>query len=161
MDSSGLLFAQGLLKVCLSVSHELLIPTRIDKHVGTVMRVAFQFREHVEIPTMSSQKDVAGQGTQLRKGMLEVLNDAGVAYGMAGCGDKVVLRPEARPSNDDDIPHRLCWLSWKVRAHRPGGTSARMAGGLVGSQCHSPKTYSVSVLENAVHLHSSVSGNVR
>jgi hypothetical protein len=39
--------------------------------------------------------------------MREILNDAGVAYGMAGCSDEVVLGPKTRPADDDDIPHRL------------------------------------------------------
>lgn len=82
--------------------------------MGTILRIALQFGEHVEVPTMGSQKYVAGQSTQHRKGMLEILNDAGVAYGMAGC--KVVLRLKNRPSNDDDIPYCFRWLSWKVLA---------------------------------------------
>ena len=52
--------------------------------MGTILRIALQFGEHVEVPTRGSQKYVAGQSTQHRKGMLKILNDAGVAYGMAG-----------------------------------------------------------------------------
>lgn len=48
------------------------------------MWIALQFGEHFEVPTMGSQKYVTGQSMQHRKGMLEILNDAGVAYGMAG-----------------------------------------------------------------------------
>src|ERR1700691_2698681 len=110
---------------------------------------------------MGSQKYVAGQSTQHRKGMLEILNDAGVAYGVAAFVHEVVLRPKTRPSDDDDIPHRFRRLSWKVRAHRPCGTSARMAGGFVCCQCHTSQAYSVSVMEHAIHVYRSVQGDVR
>ena len=129
--------------------------------MGTRLRIALQFGEHVEVPAVGTQKYVAGQSTQHRKGMLEILNDAGVAYGMAGGNDEVVLRPKGRPSDDDDIPHRFRGLPWKVRAHRPCGTSARMAGGFVGRQCHTSQAYGVSVMENSIHVCRSVCGDVR
>jgi len=129
--------------------------------MGTILRIALQFGEHVEVPTMGSQKYVAGQSTQHRKGMLEILNDAGVAYEMAGCSDEVVLRPKTRTADDDDIPHRLRWTSWKVSAQRPRGTSARMAGGFVGCQCHTAQAYRVSVMENAIYVYRSIFEDVR
>ena len=156
MNRAGFLFAECLLESLLSVSDELLITIRVDKNMGTLLRIALQFGEHVEVSAMGSQKYVAGQSTQQRKGMLEILNDAGVAYGMARCSDEVILRPKTRPSDDDDIPHRFCRLSWKVRAHRPCGASARVAGGFVGGQRHAAQAYRVSVMENAIHVYRSV-----
>ena len=156
MNRAGFLFAECLLESLLSVSDELLITIRVDKNMGTLLRIALQFGEHVEVSAMGSQKYIAGQGTQQRKGMLEILNDAGVAYGTARCSHEVVLRPKSRPSDDDDIPHRFRRISWKVRAHRPCSTSARMAGSFVGCQCHASQAYRVSVMENAIHVYSSV-----
>jgi hypothetical protein len=92
MSRAGFLFAQCLLESLLSVSDKLLISIRVDKNTGAILRIALQFGEHVEVAAVGSQKYVAGQSTQHRKGMLEILNDAGVAYGMAGCRDEVVLR---------------------------------------------------------------------
>ena len=161
MNRAGLLFAECLLESLLSVSDKLLITIRVDKNMGTILGIALQFGEHVEVPAMGSQKYVAGQGTQQRKGMLEILNDAGVTYGMATCRDEVVLRPKTRPSDNDDISHRFRRLSWKVSAHRPCGASARMAGGFVGCQGHTSQAYSVSVMENAIHVYRSVYGDVR
>ena len=88
--------------------------------------------------------------------MLKILNDAGVAYGVAGSNGEVVLRPKTRSSDDDDIPHRFRRFSWKVRAHRPCSTSARMAGSFVGCQCHASQAYRVSVMENTIHVYRSV-----
>ena len=161
MNRTGFLFAECLLESLLGVSDERLIAIRVDKNTGTILRIALQFGEHVEVPAMGSQKYIAGQSTQQRKGMLEILNDTGVAYRVARCSDEVVLRPKTRPSDDDDIPHRFRRLSWKVRAHGPCGTSARVAGSFVGRQRHTSKAYSVSVMENAVHVYGSVSKNVR
>ena len=156
MNRTGFLFAECLLESFLSVSDKLLIAFRVDKNMGTILRIALQFGEHVEVPAMGSQKYVAGQSMQQRKGMLEILNDPGVAYGMARCSNEVVLRPKTRPSDDDDIPHRFRRLSWKVRAHRPCGTSARVPGGFVGGQSHAAQAYRVSVMKNAIHVHRSV-----
>ena len=78
MDSDGLLFPQRLLESLLSSSDELLITIRVDKNTGTILGIALQFREHVEVPAMGSQKYVAGQGMQQRKGMLEIPNDTRV-----------------------------------------------------------------------------------
>ena len=111
MNRAGFLFAECLLESLLSVSDELLITHRVDKNMGTILRIALQFGEHVEVSAMGSQKYVAGQSEQQREGMLEILNNAGVAYGMAGCSDEVVLRPKTRPSNDDDIPNRFRRIS--------------------------------------------------
>ena len=88
MSRAGFLFAQCLLESLLSVSDKLLITIRVDKNTGTILRIALQFGEHVEVPAMGSQKYVAGQSTQHRKGMLEILNDAGVAYGWPGVATK-------------------------------------------------------------------------
>src|ERR1700679_2606289 len=112
-------------------------------------------------PAMGSQKYVAGQSTQRRKRMLEIMRDAGVAYGEAGCGNEVVLRPKTHATHNDDIPHRFHWLPWKVRAHRPCGASARMARGFVGCQSYIPKLYSIPVMENAIHMYRSVCEYVR
>ena len=156
MSRAGFLFAQCLLESLLSVSDKLLISIRVDKNTGAILRIALQFGEHVEVAAVGSQKYVAGQSTQHRKGMLKILNDARVAYGVAGCNGEVVLRPKTRPSDDDDIPHRFRRLSWKVRAHRPCRASAGMAGGFVGCQGHASQAYSVSVMENAIHVYRSV-----
>ena len=84
MDRDGLLFAQCLLESLLSTSDELFITIRVDKNTGTIPGIALQFREHIEVSAMGSQKYVARQSTQHGKGMLEILNDAGIAHGMAG-----------------------------------------------------------------------------
>ena len=100
MSRGGFLFAECLLESLLSVSDELPITLRVDKNMGTIWRIALQFGEHVEVPTMGSQKYVAGQSTQHRKGMLEILNDAGVAYGVAGRNDIV------------GNAHTPAWVGW-------------------------------------------------
>ena len=84
MSRGGFLFAECLLESLLSGSDKLLITIRVDKHIGTIVRITLQFSEHVKVPAMGSQKYVAGQSTQHQKGMLEILSDAGVAHGMAG-----------------------------------------------------------------------------
>jgi hypothetical protein len=142
------------------VSDKLLITSRIDKDSRTLLRIALEFGKHVEVPAMGSQKYVARQSEQRRKRMLEILSYAGVAYGMPRGGNDVILRPKPHASDNDDIPHRSRWLSWKVRPHRPCGTSTRMAGGFVGGQSHSPQAYGVPIMQGAIHMYRSVCGDV-
>ena len=156
MSRGGFLSFECLLESLLSVRDELLIALRVDENMGTILRIALQLGKHVEVSAMGSQKYVAGQSAQLRKRVLEILSDAGVAYGMAGYGGEVVLRPKTHASDDDDIPNRSRWLTWKVSAHRPCGTSARMAGGFVSGQGHAAQAYRVSVMKNAIHMYRSV-----
>src|SRR5262252_4445873 len=106
----------GFFESRLSVSDKRFIAGRVDKDTWTVLRIALQFGEHVKVSAMSTQKDVARQSAQLRKRVLEILDDVGVANGMAGCGDEVVFGPKTDASDDDDIPHCCGFLPWKVRA---------------------------------------------
>src|SRR6202044_3191991 len=75
--SGGLLFGQCLLESLLSVSDEILIACRVDKHTGAILPIVLQFREHIEVPAVCAKKYVTGQSTQDHKCMLEVLNNAG------------------------------------------------------------------------------------
>ena len=68
MNRAGFLFAECLLESLLSIRDELLITIRVDKNTGTILRISLQFGEHVEVSAMGSQKYVAGQSTQQRKG---------------------------------------------------------------------------------------------
>src|ERR1700729_109496 len=115
MSRGGLLLIQRLPESLLSIIDKLLITSRVEKNTGTSLRILLKLGEHVEIPAMGSQKHVAGQSAELRKRMLEILSDVGVAHGMAGCRDQVVLRPKTHASDDDDIPHRSHWLPGNVR----------------------------------------------
>ena len=109
---------------------------------------------------MGSQEYVAWQGAQLRKRVLKVLSDLG-SLRDGRVWHEVVLRPKTRTTDDDDIPHRSRCAPLERRAHRPCGTSARMAGGFVGCQSHIPQGYRVPVMENAINVYRSVCGDVR
>ena len=128
--SGGLLFGQRLLEGLLSISDKILIACRVDKDTGAILRIVLQFREQIEIPAVRSKKYVTGQSPQHGKCMLEVLNNAGIAYGVVGCRDEVLLRPKACSSDDDNVARRSRWLPWEVRAHGPCSASARVAGSL-------------------------------
>ena len=92
--------------------------------------------------------------------MLEILDNARIAYRVAGRSNQVVLRPKACPSHDDDVARGSRWLPWEMRAHGPRSTSARVAGGLMGRQYYSPEAYLIAVVENAVHVHRGVAGDI-
>src|ERR1700722_13111983 len=96
----GFLFIKCLPESLLSTIDKLLTTSRVDKNTGTSLRILLKFGEHVEVPAMGSQKYITRQSAQLRKRMLEILSDVGVAHGTAGCGDEVVLRPKTHASND-------------------------------------------------------------
>jgi hypothetical protein len=54
MNRAGFLFAQSLLESLLSVGDKLLVSIRVDKNTGTILPIALQFGEHVEVPAMGS-----------------------------------------------------------------------------------------------------------
>ena len=62
------------------MSDERFITIRVDKHTGTILRIALPLGEHVEVPAMGSQKYVAGQSMQHQKGMLEIENLLAYAF---------------------------------------------------------------------------------
>ena len=67
MGCGGFLFPECLPEGLLSVIDKLLITSRIDKNAGTILWIALEFGEHVEVPAMGSKKDFAGQRAQLRE----------------------------------------------------------------------------------------------
>jgi len=103
MCSGGLLFGQCLLEGLLSVSDEILVACGVDEDTRAIVWIALQFCEHIEVARVRAKKNIAGQCSQHGKCMLEILNNSGIAYGVAGRRDEVVLRPEACSSHDDDV----------------------------------------------------------
>ena len=79
---------QCLLESSLSFRGEIRISSRIDKDTGAVLGVALEFREHIEVSTVGSEKYVTGQTSQHGKCMLEILNDARVTHGWPGVETK-------------------------------------------------------------------------
>ena len=60
MGSGDPLFGQCLLESLLRVSNEVFIASGVDKDTGTILPIALQFCEHIEVPTVRSKKYIAG-----------------------------------------------------------------------------------------------------
>jgi len=97
------LFDQRLLERLLGIRGETLIAGRVDKNTGSILGIAVQFCEHIEIATVGAKKYVTRQSQELGKCMLEVPHDAGIAHGVVGCCGEVVFLPKACSSDDDDV----------------------------------------------------------
>src|SRR6185437_3790315 len=155
-----LLFGQCLLEGLLSVSDEMLIACRVNKDAGAILRISLKFREHIEITAVCAKKNIARQSPQHGKRMLKILNNAGVAYGVFGCRDEVILRPETDPTHDNDVAQRSRRVAWNMSAQSPRGTAARMTRGLMGSQRYTAERDIVIVVENPIDMNRGVGEDI-
>ena len=89
----------------LRISNEALVTGRVDKDTRAFLRIAPKLSQQIEVAPVRAKKHIARQAVQQSKRMPKILGDAGIACRPIWAGDKMVLRPKARPSHDDDIPH--------------------------------------------------------
>src|SRR5581483_7025999 len=92
--------------------------------------------------------------------MLEILNDVRIAYRVIRRSDEVVLRPEARSSDDDDIPHRSGGFSRKVASEGPGRTATRVARSFLGRLRYSAEFHSISVMTHSIYVHGRIGEDI-
>lgn len=160
--ASGTCFlpAQGLFEGALRVSNKFPVTNRVDEDARAFARISAQLGQHIEIASMRAQEDVAGQGMQSGEGVLKVLTDAGVAYGVMRGGDETIFRPESNATHDDDVALSCRAIAGDRRAHGPGGAAAGVAGGFVGGEGDAAESDRVAVVEDAIDMHRGVAKDI-